>query len=250
MSKIKTNTDLVTEQEAKEAATEIATIKGFTVYFCETGLGYSALVFKNGHHIRYADEYGIHYNYLKDATDEMLKERFIEKLNNKLYTEEELAEPIKTYDEYTSKRYFLINYYHLQVDYISMFHDGSTEEKEAAYKKSVEGMCADPVGYCYISDEEFVKKHIALFNTLIKAKANTENDFEYQKQAFISEMYNHEYAYSGDPDYETLMAFGNIRPVRNCENELEEYFTQLGFSDLKKRAYLEARNEYCKQVVA
>lgn len=226
------------------------TVKGFTVYFIdfEGYYGYSALVFKNGRHIHYADDYELHH---QGKTRQDLRALYIRSLNNKLYTEDELRTPSKDYDESQRKEYFLHNYFPMQADYLSIFGDGSTQAKRDAYeekKKSYPFFSA--VGFGFFKDKAFVDRMNELFEALRAAEDARKNDFEYLRGAFLSEMQNHEYhinTYQGD--FDTLSAFGNIEWRGESNNELQDYFDQLHFNDTQKKAYLVARRD-CLRIAA
>ena len=240
----------MTEKEVAEKVIEKMDIKGFNVYLInfDDAFGYSALVFKNDHYIHYANDYELHHKYLVEEEGiEGLRKYYIESLNNKLYTEEELDQPLKNYDEYDKKSYFLHNYYGMQVDYISIFHIFHNKEEEMEYDKKVKTMHYNPVGLCYMHDIDFIKKHMTLFNKLRKRKEAMKDDFEYQKGAFLSEMYNHEYGINWEADYSVLSTFGNIEYHGDEAGELEKYFEELSFTDTQRNAYFAARTEYYRK---
>ena len=218
-------------------------IKEHDIYFVDFpgGFGYSCVVFKDGHHIYFANDYELHH---PNRTHEWLRRWYIDCLNNKLFTEDELSEPVTDYDEYKRKEYFLHSYYGMRQDYISMFHISRNEEEAEEYQKKTAGKIFNPVGFGYFDDEEFVKHHVQLFQTLQKARLNTMENYAYQKDAFKREMANHEYYINWQADYDTLSAFGNIRYHGDEKGELQKYFDELDFSDLRRRAYLDARKEY------
>ena len=90
--------DSLTEKEAKELAIEIIEIKGHQCYLIDFDdrFGYSILIFKNGKHIYHADDYELHHGYtVKNYGKEHLRKLYIEEMNNKLYTDEELLEPMR-----------------------------------------------------------------------------------------------------------------------------------------------------------
>ncbi len=244
------NIEQITENEAKESAIETAEIKGFNIYFVDFGgsFGYSYLVFKDGHHIHYANDYELHHGWIvKENGKEALKEYYIESINNKLFTDEEIKAPIKSYDEYNKKSYFLNNYYAMQRDRVSVFYINPTDEEQAKLDEAKETMVYDPVGFCYIADKEFVNHHIELKNALDASKEATKNDFEYQKSAFMYEMANHEYAINWQADYDTLSAFGHITPQPDFSEDINKYFDELKFTQVQKDAYVAARKEYMKK---
>lgn len=236
----------LTEAQAKEIALESMQIKEHTIYFVEFegGFGYSCLVFKNNHHIHYANDYQLHHS---KKTREELKQIYIKEMNEKLFTEAEISEPLKSYMEYTSKKYFLHNYYPMQVDYISAIHINPTEEEKRAFKIQTKDMFYNPVAFAYMQDEEFVKHHINLYRQLKRENAKTVTNYEYLKKAYLYEMYNHEYGINWEADYDVLSVFGNIQYHGESDTALEEYFDELNFNDVQRRAYLDARAQYYKE---
>lgn len=235
--------EALTEPEAKTLALEELTIKGYSVYLIDFPgyFGYSACVFKNGKHIYYANDYELHH---QGKTHEGLRAMYIKALNGKLFTEEELAEPLKSYDEYRAKANFLVNYYHMSQDYISCFRICHNEAEEKAYKESIAGLHLNPISFCYMADVEFIKHHAALKAKLDQRYSETENDFEYQKSAFLYEMYNHEYGINWQADYDVINCFDRV-PYKDAGTEW--YLSQTDFNDVQKNAYREAKREYFRR---
>lgn len=229
--------EALNENDAIAICEDRQIIKDHSVYFVdfEGYFGYSALVFINGHHVYYANDYELHHsNHAGDRA--WLKNWYIETLNNKLFTEEEIFQPLKDYSEYDRKSYFLHNYYNMRVDYVSMFFIRKDEDKP-----NISGMIFDPAGFCYVKSADFVKHHSELLEALNSRKAETINDFEYQKNAFLHEMYNHEYGINWQADYDTLSAFGR---VNWHDTDIKAYFRELNFTDVQQRAYFAAREQY------
>ena len=238
----------LTEEHAARFAVERMEIKGHDVYFVDFGgyFGYSALVFLNGGYVKYANEYELHHKW-RNLDHAGLKEVYVENLNHKLFTEEELSEDVKDYDEYDAKSYYIRNYYGMQKPYVSIFFIGSDEER-AKLKRKTAKMIYNPVAFAYYdkSEEEFVKKHIQLLANLEASQKILKDDFDYWKSAFVKEMFNHEYGINWQADYDTLSAFGNIEYCDN-DNECQNYFDQLNFTDTQRKAYYAAIKEYSKQ---
>lgn len=86
-------------------------------------------------------------------------------------------------------------------------------------------------------------------DSLCAARAALDDDFEYQKSAFLHEMFNHEYGINWQADYDVISVFANVSGVRDYEN-INSLFAAAGFSDLQRRAYSAARAEYFKQASA
>lgn len=234
----------ITEDRAKELAEEKMEIKGHQIYFVDFGgyFGYSMLVYLNGGYIYYANDYELHHAHMvKEKGRSGLREYFIEQAKAKLFTEEEFAEPIRNYDEYTKKSYYLHNYYPMQKERESIFAINPSEEEKADFKKRTKGWTYNPVGFCYMPDADFVARNKELTIQLEKAKEDTINNFDYWKSAFLYEMYNHEYGINWEADYSTLSAFGN---VGWHEDDIATYFKELGFNETQKAAYRAARAQY------
>lgn len=239
-----TEIENLTEKEAKEMTIESMEIKEHNIYFVDFGgsFGFSYIVFKNNHHIYYANDYQLHHETIE--TKEELKQMYIESLNNKLFTEAEITEPLKDYDDYKRKSYFLHNYYGMQVDYISSFQIFNNEEERNNFREKVSNMIYNPVGFSYMNNVEFVKSHVELLKQLKKARAEMSDNYEYYKKAFLDEMYNHEYGINYQADYDVLSVFGSIK---YHDEDIEEYFKELNFNDTQKKAYIDARRQYFKE---
>ena len=103
-------------------------------------------------------------------------------------------------------------------------------------------MIYDPISFAYYHNKEFVEHHVKLYEQLLKVKELRVKDFDYMKNAFINEMFNHEYIYNNQGNYDVLSAFGNI--TYNKNDDVEKYFKELNFSNLQKRAYMAAIKKY------
>ena len=238
-----TEIESLPEAEAKNLAEESAVIKGYNIYFVDLGgyYGYSVLFYKNNHAIYHANDYELHH---KGRSKEELRTMYEKRANNIMFTDDEIISPIKTYDEYNTKRNFLHNYYAMSEDYISIFHLTGTTEEEAIRKKKLntEYKYFNAVGFCYMKDKAFVDHHMWLLEQLVGQEEKRNNDYEYLKAAFMYEMYNHEYAINYyQRNWDTLSCFGDIEFVDS--DDMHEYFKQLGFNDVQKKAYIDARRE-------
>lgn len=243
--------EALTEEEVKEMAEEVLDIKGYTVYFVDFAgyFGYSAVVFKNDHQIRYANDYEWHHAYkMREEGKAGLRRWYIDAMNRKLFTEEELMGPIKDYDEYTAKSRYLRDYHIQQIDYVSAFYIVGTEE-EKQIKEKTKGMVFNPLSFCYVNKEDvpFCIRQNELFRELKKRKEECEQSYDYMKSAFVSEMYNHEYSINWQADYDTLSAFGSI-PDNVDYEDTNALFDALHFTDVQRSAYKAAKREYYRQI--
>lgn len=238
------NIEELTEKQAAAMAIETATIKGHQVYFVDFGgyFGYSALVFADGHHIKYANDYELHH---KDKSRDELQEFYLNNLSKKLFTVEEM-ETVNDYQDKQAKEYYIRNYYGLRRDHVSMFFCGPDEEREKLRKKT-KNMIFSPVFFAYYdkNDADFVKSGEKLLSILKKAEPKKDNA-EYWKSAFLCEMFNHEYGINCQADFDVCSSFGDCSSVRDYEN-IEELFEACNFSDVQRAAYMAARREYSKQ---
>lgn len=241
-----TEIEKLTEDQAKEMAIESMVINEHNIYFVDfdNAFGYSALVFMDGHHIKYANDYQLHHSYMMNEENgrEKLRQWYIDTLNHKLYTEEQLLAPIEDYDDYKNRDYFLRNLYPLRVDYISAFYiDTPSKAKETEErKKKIEKMHYNPISFSYMDDKDFIQHMVDLHVALQGKLKEMEDNYDYWVSAFKKEMYNHEYSIAFDPDWDVLRAFGNV-PENGTLNEMMDY---LKFNDTKKNAYREAVRQY------
>jgi len=174
-----------------------------------------------------------------------LKELYINKMNNILFTEEELMGPLKDYEDYEKKDYFIRNYLPLQYDYLTAWVITNNKEQVEEFNRKVKHYpYFSKTCYAYFKDKEAVD-YIAKLSNLLEEKKNSKNgNYDYYYNAFIREMCNHEYAINWEADYDTLSAFGNLTYTN--KDELNSYFEQLHFTDVQKNAYLAARNTVMK----
>lgn len=237
-----TDIEQLTEQQAATFALEKMDIKEHQAYFiCLGDFGYSVCVFKDGHHIYYANDYELHHH---GKTHSELKQLYIDKLNRRLFTEAELAAPLKDYDEFRRKVDFLRNLYAMRIENLSIFNYSSTEQERAYYEQKIKVMKFDAPGLCYTNSEEFNKHHADLWIALMDEEKKLKDNFEYYKSAFLYEMYNHEYGINWQADWDTLSAFGNIEWH---EDDVEKYFDELKFTETQRKAYYAARAQYFKE---
>ena len=238
-----TDIEQITEQQAADIALEKTDIKEHQVYFIDFGggFGYSVCVFKDGHHVYYANDYELHHH---GKTQSELKQLYIDELNGRLFTDAEISAPLKDYDEYRRKSDFLQNLYAMRVDHVSIFGNFNDEKFAAEYDEKIKGMFYNAVGLCYTNSAEFNKHHVELLVALMDAEKKLKDNFEYYKSAFLYEMNNHEYGINWQADWDTLSAFGNIEWH---EDDVEKYFDELNFTETQRKAYYAARAEYFKK---
>ena len=211
-----------------EYAYKSMNIKGFTVYFCHFGenFGYSYAVFKNGHHISYANDYELHHRNQFDSYEE-LEAYYVKSLNRKLFTDDEIGAPISDYGDYRNRDYFLRNYYPLQFDHESAWFIGSDEEREKRDER-IKSMYYCKSAFTYFNDLDTVLHLEALMEQLEKAKCATMSDYEYLKKALRYEFSNYECIYGG-------------RYAEAASNVMTGELT-----DVQKRAFRDAKREYEK----
>lgn len=152
----------LTYEEAVRMAEEKITIKQHECFLVDFGdyFGYSILVFKNQKHVYHANDYELHNKHImKEKGKDGLREYYILEMNNKLFTDGELTESIKTYGEYQSKDHFLRNYWIMRYDYVSIFAI-SKEDCEAVEDGKKTHPYYNPISFCYVADEKIVEDSI------------------------------------------------------------------------------------------
>mgnify|MGYP005919428055 FL=1 len=236
--------ETLTEAQAAEMATEATEIKGHQIYFVDFGgyFGFSVLVFADGHHIKYANDYELHH---KGKNRDELREFYLDSLRRKLFTADEM-ETVSDYQDKQAKEYYIRNYYGLRRDHVSMFFCGPDEEREKLRKKT-ENMIFSHVFLAFYDkkDADFVKSGEKLLAALENAEPDKSNS-EYWKSAFLREMFNHEYGINWQADFDVCSCFGNCSSVANID-DLNALFDACNFSDVQRAAYMAARREYSKQ---
>ena len=235
----------MTESEVESLAEEKMTFKDHNIYFLtvDGAFGYSSIVFKNNHQLKYANDYELHHS---NKTKDQLHKMYVRRYKKALYSEKDFSKPLKSYDDYRSKQNYLINWYALQVDHVSAFGIFNTDEQVKEHEKKIKGLHYDPAGFCYVKDKEFVKRHTELMDTLSALRKEMEQNYDYLKSAFKYEMYNHEYAINWQADWDVLSVFGNVQ--YKDTDDLNFYFDQLKFTDEQRRAYRDARKEYYTEI--
>ena len=184
----------LTYAQAKGMAIEEIEIKGHECFFVDLGdaFGYSILVFKNGKHIYYANDYELHHHWMvEEKGKSALRDFYINEMNNKLFTDKELLEEVKSYDEYQRKDYFLRNYWIMRYDCVSAFFIGDKQEKELEKKKK-NFPYYNPVCFCYVNDESIVNDAVNYSLHLKEAYRNLKADNDTFLEMIRSELYNHE----------------------------------------------------------
>lgn len=236
--------EALTEAQAAEMAEEVATVKGHQIYFVDFGgyFGYSALVFADGHYIKYANDYELHHN--GKSRDE-LRSLYLNGMSKKLFTVDELG-TVESYQDKQAKEYYIRNYYGMRRNHISMFFCGSDQEREKARKKT-KRMIFSPVFLAYYNkkDADFVKHGEELLAMLEKAEPSADNS-EYWKNAFLHEMFNHEYGINWQGDFDVCSCFGNCSSVEDID-DINALFSACNFSNIQRSAYLAARREYMQK---
>lgn len=172
----------------KEGKADLLNIKNHSCYLVDLGeyFGYSALIFKNNHHIYYANDYQLHH---RTKTIEELKEWYTETLNNKLFTESELMENIYSYDEYNRKGYYIRNYWIMQYDYISAFYIGKLEKE---LQEAKEKMIFCPTCFCYVEDKNIVHNASSFIRHIEESFANVKENDDIFRKMVSCELANHE----------------------------------------------------------
>ena len=228
---------------------EAVPVKGYTVYLLdfEDAFGYSMIVFGDGRQIIWANDYEMHHS---GQSREELRRMYLDRAESVLFTEQELAEPLKSYDDFQRRRKFITELLPLKRDFMSWFHIDRTPEEKAARKLDEAKhpvVCMPAMGFFTEEDAGFGDYVSGLYLALMEQEQDVANNYEYQKNAFYYELGNHEYhinTYQGD--WDTLSAFGQI-PWRGQGAEArKQYFDDLGFTETQRMAFEDARKQFLR----
>ena len=191
-----TTIENLTYEEAKDIAMERMAIKDHDCFFVdfEGYFGYSILVFNNGKHIYYANDYELHHHWIvKEKGRNALREYYIKEMNRKLYTDAEMMEEPTSYDEYEKKNHFLRNYHIMRYDHESIFFIGTDAEREER-KKRIEKNYPyyNPVSFCYVAEPEIINIQKKYLEILQNAYERLQNNLEVFREIVRKELANHE----------------------------------------------------------
>ncbi|WP_368273466.1 DUF7659 family protein [Enterocloster bolteae] len=188
IDKIESLTIREVEDMRKEGKAELIIIKGHACYLVDLKgyFGYSVLVFKNNHHIHYANDYQLHH---RSNTIPELKQWYVDTLNNKLFTESELMEEVHTYNEYTRKNRFVRNYWIMQFDYISAFCIGKPDKE---IEKARKELFYCPTCFCYVKDKNIIDMSWRFISHIEKSFDKAKKDNEVFRKMISYELANHE----------------------------------------------------------
>ena len=235
-----------TEDMIKAIAEYTTEYKGYTVYIAdlEGYYGYSKLVFKNGHHIHYTNDYELHH---KDKTHEELKEMYLDGMKYNLFAPEDMN-VVTDYKDYDRKYRWIMSYFPQEYDYESAFViKGSEDDKRLTELLKSTTMYFSRLCCCYFYEIEPANKAIEMAKALTDAKNNTASNYEYWVSAFKYEMFNHEYIINWQGNWDVFSCFGNVKykgDDLSSTDEIEDYCQQLGFTDMHRKAFKQAYKEY------
>lgn len=223
------------ENSVKGMAKEAIEVKGHTMYLADLDefFGFSALVFCEGRHIYYANDYALHHADMKDDMH-ALRDLYIKTMNGKLFTEDELRTPSDKYSERDAKEHFLHNYYPMRREYQTIFC--KVEDAAEWYKRDKESAIFSNIAFAYFKpeDRKFVE-HLHELYKAFKACNNPLRDYEHAKDAFRYQMFNHEYPINEQGDYDVISCFAKVS-YRGDGTEID----QTGWPYEIKRAYYDA----------
>ena len=118
------------------------------------------------------------------------------------------------------------------------FRDG-LEKLDLAHDDKVVSIGAG--GFCRKSK---AKDFIALLDKKRRGLSERMVDFDFAYDAFMREMYNHEYEINSQGNWDVLSKFGSIEYSYEAECNPVIYMDALGFSDDTKLAFRSARRDY------
>lgn len=186
----------LTYDETAEMALEKLKIKGHDCFLVDFGgyFGYSILVFHSGKHIHYANDYELHHHHLvKESGREALREYYIDEMERKLFTDEELMGPIGSYDEYLRKNDFLRNYWIMRYDYETSFFIGSDKAREDYYNDTIKQFpYYNPVSFCYVADKNIITQEQEYMKYIQEEYEKLQENDDVFREMVSRELANHE----------------------------------------------------------
>lgn len=186
----------LTSETIKPYVLEHHIIKDHDCFICDFGgyFGLSICVFKNGKHIYHVNDYQLHHNHkFKTEGVNGLILYYLESMKTKLFTDAELLEPCKSYDEYELKNHFLRNYWIMRYDHETMFFIGSDAEREERKKRiEKEYPVFNPVCFCYVKDKQIVEDAKRYLESLNNSFQALQDDLETFRRMIRKELANHE----------------------------------------------------------
>lgn len=214
------------ERVAQLIAEEHKVIKGHDVYFLNLGeyFGYSYLVYLNGHLLRHACDYELHHS---RKSKEKLRKWYDDSLETKLFTLEEIAEPLTKYSDYQNRERYIRNHLPCAEDHVSIFGIFTNDDDRTAHEQATKGLYYSRIAFAYFKDKIFVDKLEELLCVLEKVKQDTLDNYDYWKNAFRYEYANYECIYGGRYDEAIDAASGGGK-----------------LTDTQRRAAIDAKREY------
>ena len=238
-------------RELYDGEYEVVIVKGFRIHLVDLGdeyFKYSKIVFApNGNQVRYANDYELHH---ETMTREEMREWYLKTARSALFTEAELEQPLKSYDDYKRRRRFITELlpFCAKYGYFTVFRICRNDQEEREYEEEKAGypICCPPA-FCFFKQEDqaFAEHITELFVRLCQQEADTANNYEYMFNAFWYELGNHEYQINWQGDWDVLSVWGEIK-WRGEDANIEEYFDELGFTGVQRRAYRDAVLEYLR----
>ena len=144
------------------------------------------------------DDFELHHGYLvKEQGKGALRDYYIQEMNNRLFTDEELIESVRTYDEYKRKDYFLRNYRIMRYDRLSIFSIGEEARRKFEEAKPDFPYCCD-ISFCYVADRKIAetqKKYSEHLEAGLAALKKSDDTF---REMIGYELANHEACITGD----------------------------------------------------
>lgn len=225
------NIENMTYEQAKSLAEDMMEIKEHDCFFVDLGerLGFSVLVYKEGRHIYYANDYELHHHLtVRKGGKEALKKLYEKEMKNRLFTHTELLSPIATYDEYMNKEYFLRNYWIMHYDSLSIFYIRNEEADKKFEEKRKSFPYYNAICSCYVADKAIVKKAQIYMRHLNKAFRKLKMDEMCFQKMIRYELANHD-AHVSCHYEEALSALGL------SYGQLEEWQRRIVNQELQKQ---------------
>lgn len=185
-----TEIEALSRVEVEKYAIEKICIKEFNIYLVDLGsyFGYSALVFKDSHHIYFANLYGANQIYDDHI---QLREKYINSLNNMLFLDDELTSAT-SYDDHEKKANFIRNYMPQEYEYLTIFCIKNYQGEDLEKYKSGKYTYYSDIAFAYFKDTSYQDRAEPLIKKLRKSYTDIMEDLKEFKKAVKKELHNYE----------------------------------------------------------
>lgn len=219
----------LSEYKVRNIANEHFECKGYDCYIVTflNKFGISLLVYKNNRQISFANMYQLHH----DEAGQKLISIYKNEINRILFTDDELMDEVKSYEDYTLKCHYVINYLSECYENYSIFRDMfkfDDNDEPKKRRKGVKYTEYSSIAHAYFATNEYIVLSKKYMLHLQKEFSRLKAEPKYFREMINKEMMNHECDYTYDYT-EALEALGlqeeNLTDVQ--KNILHDEFNRI-----------------------